>query len=203
MTLHLAAEHTVAGLLQSGKAAPALAQFLGVSQIASPRQLFVWEPQTNYMPWATLGQKPVFLDDDATLAALCAGEFSPRQIVYLPSSARGQVGAGADGQARLLSSHIGASECVFETSAELRTMLVVAQAGYHCWQASVDGASVPLWRANYAFQALEVPPGRHEVRITYVDRLFQTGAIISIMALIACAAMLWKSSREVSVPLMN
>jgi hypothetical protein len=202
MTLHLAAVQKVAGLLNSGKAAPALAQFLGVSQIASPRQLFVWEPQTNFMPWATLGQKPVFLDEDATLAALGNGGFLPRQIVYLPSNARGEIKADADGQARLLSSHIGASECVFETSAESRTMLVVAQAYYHCWQGSVDGASVPLWRANYAFQALEIPPGHHQVRIIYVDRAFQIGAVISILALILCGTVPWKGSTGASTPQM-
>jgi len=198
MSLHLAAEHTVAGLLQRGIAAPALAEFLGVSQIASPSQLFVWEAQTNFMPWATIGQAPVFLDDAATLAALCTFGFLPRQIVYLPSGARGQIGAVADGHARILSSNIGPSECIFETSAESRAMLVVAQAYYHCWRANVDGAAVPLWRGNYAFQALEVPPGRHEVRIVYVDRAFQTGAIISIMALMVCVAMIWKGSRRVS-----
>jgi hypothetical protein len=199
MTLHLATEHTVAGLLQSKKAAPGLAQFLGVSQIASPRRLFTWEPQTNFMPWATIGQKPVFLDDDATLDALCADGFSPRREVYLPSAARDRVGADADGQARILSSHFGQSECVMVTSASSRAMLVVAQAYYHCWQASVDQTPVPLWRANYAFQALEVPPGRHEVRIIYVDRAFQAGAIISIATLALCVAMLCKSSRVRSI----
>jgi hypothetical protein len=198
MSLHLAAEHAVAGLLQSGKAVPALAEFLGVSQIASPKRLFVWEAQTNFMPWATMGQKPVFLDDDATLAALGTERFLPRRIVFLPSGARGQIGAEADGQARILSSQIGPSECVFQTSAQSRTMLVVAQAYYHCWRASVDGAPVPLWRANYAFQALEVPPGRHEVRIVYVDRAFQAGAIMSILALLVCVAVIWKGSRRVS-----
>ena len=183
MSLRLAAEHKVAGLLQGGKAAPALAEFLGVSQLASPRQLFVWEPQTNFMPWATIGQKPVFLDDDAALAGLGSGGFLPRQIVYLPSGARGQARAGADPQARILSSHIGPSECLFQTRTEARAILVVAQAYYHCWQASVDGRAVPLWRANYAFQAVEVPPGRHDVRIAYVDRGFQAGAVISIIAL--------------------
>jgi hypothetical protein len=198
MSLHLAAEHTVAGLLRSGKAAPALTEFLGVSQIAPPRPLFVWEAQTNFMPWATIGQKPVFLDDDATLAALCAESFLPRRIVYLPALARGEIEANADGHAQILSSHVGQSECVFQTSAESLTMLVVAQAYYHCWRASVDGAPVPLWRANYAFQALEVPPGRHEVRIVYVDRAFQAGAVISIMALLLCVAVIWKGSRRVS-----
>ncbi|HEV7924006.1 MAG TPA: YfhO family protein [Verrucomicrobiae bacterium] len=192
MSVHVAAEQTVAELLRSGKAAPAVAEFLGVSQVASPSQLFVWEARTNFMPWATIGQAPVFLDNDATLAALCSLRFLPRRMAYLPSDARGQITAGADGQARILSSHFGTSECAFETSAESRTMLVVAQAYYHCWRASVDGTPVPLWRANYAFQALEVPPGKHEVRLVYVDRAFQAGAIISIMALMFCLAMIWK-----------
>ncbi len=188
MSLHLAAEHTVEGLLRSGRAAPALAEFLGVSQIAPPMHLFSWEPQTNFMPWATIGQKPVFLDDDATLTALCTDQFQPRRIVYLPSGARGPVGAEADGKARLISTRFGALECVFQTTTDSRTMLVVAQAYYHCWRASVDGKPVPLWRANYAYQALEVPPGRHEVRLNYVDRAFEAGAIISILALFVCVA---------------
>lgn len=190
MTLHLAEEHKVAGLLQSKKAAPGLAQFLGVSQIASPNKLFVWEPQKNYMPWGSIGQRPVFLDDSATLSALSSREFSPRQTVYLPSEAGGQITAGADSKARLLSSHVETSECVFKTSAEARTMLVVAQAWYHCWQASVDGAVVPLYRANFGFQALEIPPGQHEVRIKYVDRTFQAGSFISLAALVACLALI-------------
>jgi hypothetical protein len=190
--MHLAWEQKVEDLLKSGKAAPGLVQFLGVSQIASPRQLFVWEAQTNYMPWATIGQEPVFHNDDNTLDVLTNQWFLPRRALWLSLDARSQVQAGADKQARILSSHIGPSECMFETSAESRTMLVMAQAYYHCWRASVDGADVPLWRANYAFQAVEVPSGRHEVRLVYVDRAFQAGAIISIVALIVCAGLILK-----------
>jgi hypothetical protein len=197
MTLHLVDAYNVIGLLTSGKAGPGLAPFLGVSQIASPRQLFVWEAQTNFMPWASMGQNPIFLDDNATFFALATPAFLPRKIVYLPSSARGQITAGADGRAQVLSSRIGPSECVFETSAEKRTMLVMAQAWYPCWQATVDGASVPLWRANDAFQALEVPPGRHQVRVAYVDRAFQAGMAISIIALIVCVVSLLKASRRI------
>jgi hypothetical protein len=188
MSLHLPAEHKVAALLQSGKAGPGLAQFLGVSQIASPSHLFVWVAQTNFMPWATIGQKPVFHDDDATLAALARDEFAPRQTVYLPPAARAQISADADADARILSGSIGQSECLFQTSAKSRTMLVMAQSYYHWWRASVDGAPTPLWRANYAFQALEVPPGRHQVRLVYEDRAFQTGALISVVMLMACLA---------------
>ena len=185
-SLHLAAPRKVAALLAEERASPRLAAFLGVSQIASPRALFRWEAQTNFMPLATIGQKPVFLDDAAALAELSSEAFAPRQTVFLPPDARGQIKAGADGQARLLSSRVSPSECVFETRAASPTMLVVAQAYYHCWRASVDGRPVPLWRANYAYQALEVPSGGHQVRLQYVDRAFQTGAVISVAALLLC-----------------
>jgi hypothetical protein len=200
-SLHLAAPRKVAALLAAERASPRLAGFLGVSQIASPRALFHWEAQTNFMPLATIGQKPVFLDDAAALAALSSDAFEPRRAVYLPPDARGHVTAGADGQARLLSSRVSPSECVFETRADSPTMLVVAQAYYHCWRARVDGRPVPLWRANYAYQALEVPSGGHQVRLEYVDRAFQTGAVISVAALLLClGAGFWKTRATRKIP---
>ena len=65
-------------------------------------------------------------------------------------------------------------------------MLVVAQAFYHPWHAYVDGNATPLWRANYAFQALEVPPGKHQIRLVYEDRSFRYGAITSLLFLLGC-----------------
>ncbi len=38
------------------------------------------------------------------------------------------------------------------------------------WRAFVDGAPAPLYVANLAFKALRLPPGAHEVRLTYVGK---------------------------------
>ncbi|MGA2173893.1 MAG: hypothetical protein ABSH38_02810 [Verrucomicrobiota bacterium] len=187
-SLHLVWQQKVAGLLRAGKAPPQLAEFLGVSQIASPARLFTWEAQTNFMPLATMGQQPVFVEDSAALAAVGSAGFSPRQTVYLPAAARGQVRAGAGAGARVLSSRVTPSECVFKTVADAGAMLVVAQSYYRCWKATVDGEPATLWRANYAFQAVEVPAGRHEVRLVYADRAFWFGAGISTAALVLCLA---------------
>jgi hypothetical protein len=186
--IHLAWQQKISGLLTSIKPPPRLLEFLGVSQIAAPRNIFTWDAQTNFMPLATIGHKPVFLDDDATLAALGSTEFLPRQIVYLTADARSSVQAVADPGARVLSSDVRAEECIFKTSADSRAMLVIAQCYYHCWKATVDGAEAELFRANYAYQAVEVPPGQHEVRLVYRDRLFWLGLGISLAALICCVA---------------
>ena len=139
------------------------------------------------MPWATIGQQPVFLDDAATLAALGRPDFAPRAVVYLPVEAREKVSAKTDATARILSSTIAAEKCAFQTQADTNTMLVMAQSYYHCWQASVDGSGVPLWRANGGFQAVEVPAGQHQVLLEYKDRAFQLGCAISAVALLLCA----------------
>jgi uncharacterized membrane protein YfhO len=71
----------------------------------------------------------------------------------------------------------------------------VAQAWYPAWHAYVDGQPTRLWRANYAFQALEVPAGRHQIEIVYQDKKFYTGCVISIATLLACAA-IWVAGRK-------
>ena len=38
------------------------------------------------------------------------------------------------------------------------------------WRAFVDGAPAPLYVANLAFKAIKLPPGAHEVRLTYVGK---------------------------------
>ncbi len=190
--IHLAWQQKIAALLTSGNPPPRLLEFLGVSQVAAPRELFTWNAQTNFMPLATIGQKPVFLDDDATLRALESPEFLPRQIVYLPSSGRASVQAAADPGARVLSSYVGREECVFETSADSPAILVIAQSYYHCWKATVDGNSVELLRGNYAYQAVEVPSGRHVARLVYRDGLFWVGLTLSLVTLACCVFLLAK-----------
>lgn len=38
------------------------------------------------------------------------------------------------------------------------------------WRAFVDGTPAPLYVANLAFKAVKLPPGEHEVRLTYVGK---------------------------------
>jgi hypothetical protein len=186
MPVHLREESAVAARLYQGPELPRLQEFLGVSQLCT--NLFVWRRQTNFMPWATIGQQPVFAGEAATLNALAAPDFAPRREVYLPLEASNQVTAAADPQAMIISSNFTAAQCEFQTQAATPTMLVIAQSYYHWWKVSVDGAAVPLLRANEGFQAVEGPAGRHEVRLVYRDRSFQIGAVFSISALLVCGA---------------
>jgi uncharacterized membrane protein YfhO len=75
-------------------------------------------------------------------------------------------------------------------------MLVIAQSYYHAWHAYVDDKPTALWHANYAFQALEVPAGKHQVSLIYEDNAFRYGAVISLASLAAICVLLARFKRK-------
>ena len=60
--------------------------------------------------------------------------------------------------------------------------LVLADTYYPGWQAFVDGQRAEILRANYAFRALALDAGEHEVYFRYRPRSFMLGGVISIVA---------------------
>jgi hypothetical protein len=62
--------------------------------------------------------------------------------------------------------------------------LVVSQTHYPGWVARVDGETVPLLRANVAFDALALPAGRHAVELAYEPRSFALGLALSAASLV-------------------
>ena len=60
------------------------------------------------------------------------------------------------------------------------TRIVIAEAGWPGWRASVDGERVSIEQANRAFLSVSVPKGRHRIRVEYVPNAFVWGRAISI-----------------------
>jgi uncharacterized membrane protein YfhO len=56
---------------------------------------------------------------------------------------------------------------------------VIADAFYPGWRATVDAAPAPLLCANYAFNAIAIAPGEHEVVFEYAPSSFRIGAWIA------------------------
>ncbi|MGD0744234.1 MAG: YfhO family protein [Verrucomicrobiota bacterium] len=175
---------------------PRLEDFMGVSQITAPGEIFRWQSRPNFLPLATAGQKPVFLDAAATLRALTQPDFDGSKVVFLPPEAEAFVTVTNQTAARVLKSHFGIQSADIEVEADAPSLVVVAQTWYHNWRAEVDGKPVRLLRANDAFQSVEIPEGRHRVQLFYRDRAFDTGAVISLLALLACLICVATSSRE-------
>jgi hypothetical protein len=178
-------------------AAPGLKDFLGISLTSDPANPVGWKPRDSFLPMVTAGQQPVFAGDTETYSALFDTGFEPLRTVFLPEEARGKVQATNAAKAEITSTVVSNQRVSFEADADAAAMVVVAQSYYHPWHAYVDGRPTMLWRANYAFQALEVPAGKHQVSLVYKDQEFICGCILSLISLIACAVM-WFRRRKLS-----
>jgi hypothetical protein len=165
---------------------PQLADFMCVSQVTSPGEQVKWEPRSTFLPLVTAGQRPIFLDDTNALLLLLSTDFDSRKAVLLPSDARMLVSVTNQTTAAIAAQRVWPERVEFEVQAAEPSMVVIAQTYYHHWQAYVDAEKQKLLRANYAFQALEVPRGTHRVRLVYQDGVFAAGAVISGLSCLLC-----------------
>ena len=75
------------------------------------------------------------------------------------------------------------SRLYFETEMESQGFLVVSDIYFPGWLAKVDGKSEPIFRANYAFRAVQLPPGHHKVEFLYLPPHFVAGVLTTIASI--------------------
>ena len=172
------------------------ADFLGISHISDPEKVLAWQFRPTHLPVYTIGTKPVFVALSNTPAFLLQTNFDPRQIVYLPMEAGALLTATNQVHGMIRARNFSAQRLDFDTDADRPALLVLSQTYYHPWHAYVDDKPAQILRANYAFQAVEVPAGHHTVRLVYQDRLFQAGAVISVATLAGCMLSLFVSNHR-------
>jgi hypothetical protein len=161
----------------------ALKNFLGVSQTTAPENLLAWQARSNFLPLVTAGQKPVFVDYVSSLGGeLAQPNFDASKSVFLSVDEKFSVSVTNQTSAKVLASKFTNQTVDAEVDAAETSLVVVAQTYYHNWRVAVDGQPTPLLQANYAFQAAQVPAGKHHVHFYYQDRAFAIGAVISSVA---------------------
>lgn len=173
---------------------PQALDFMGVRYTTDDRKPGERRERANPMPLISIGQKPLCDDPRVTFYAFQDPAFDPRRITILPTEAEATLKAQPSPSARILNTDWQTHRIRIDIASPTPALLVIAQADYPGWQATIDGRTAPILRANYAFQALDVPAGRHIVTLRYVDTSLQVGAAISVVAL-AVLALVWYRHR--------
>jgi hypothetical protein len=178
-----------------------LADFLGISQMSDPEKLLGWQSRPSHLPFCTIGPKPIFVALSNAPALLLGSDFDPSRVVYLPQESKKSMDVTNQVHGIILAAHFTPQRLDFETEAEAPTLLVLSQTYYHPWHAYVNDQPVKIWRANYAFQAIEIPQGRSMVKFIYEDSLFNYGATISCATFLACMLILIR--KRIPKPKLN
>lgn len=173
--------------LKTNAFVPRLLDFLGVVAVTSPGQLFEFERRPSARPLITAGQQPVFADDSTSHQAVLSADWDPGKVVYLPPEAKRAFGTSPRASAKVLQRQFAPHRVEFDVETEMATVAVIAQAWYPAWEGSVDGVTVPVWKANHAFQAIAVPAGSHRVVIRYRPQSFTMGLLVTSVTLLGIA----------------
>lgn len=70
------------------------------------------------------------------------------------------------------------------------TALVVSENYYPGWTAAVNGAQVPVYRANYTLMGIPLPQGATEVELRFDSEPYRTGKLITLAAIAAAVLLM-------------
>ncbi|HEX9015363.1 MAG TPA: YfhO family protein, partial [Chloroflexota bacterium] len=140
------------------------------------------------------------------LAKIQSPGFDPRKTVILEGT-RAPVRASNEseegGEATIRSR--GPNSLSLSVSTASPGFLLLNELSYPGWNAYVDGRRVTVWRANYLFRAIEVPPGEHDVEFRFEPDSLKLGLALtaSTLALLLAAAVLrlkFRQQKENTLP---
>jgi Bacterial membrane protein YfhO len=122
--------------------------------------------------------------DGAQLDAVLAPGFDARRSVVTPSPLPGlprAPGGGTAGRARIV--RYEPERVVVDATAHRPGELVLTDADYPGWQATVDGKPSPVHRVDYLLRGTTLSPGKHRVEFRYRPASWRAGWIISLVTL--------------------
>ncbi|MGN6363090.1 MAG: YfhO family protein, partial [Thermomicrobiales bacterium] len=128
-------------------------------------------------------------------AAISAAGFDPRAVVYLSPALDGTSSPLPDfdqgaPQGTVAVAQTGTDAVTASVESDREAILVFSEVAYPGWRATIDGRAAPLLTADYTFRAVEVPSGRHEVRLTFAPPLWRGSWLIAGVTALVVVALL-------------
>ena len=128
--------------------------------------------------------------EDEQRRLVLARDFDPRQTVIVPAAVTGYYGHASTAQlpqVRIVSRN--SNEMDFEAAAGQPSLLVINEAFYPDWSATVDGESAQVIRTNYAFMSVPLATGTHAVKIQFKPASFRIGGTLGVIGILICSVL--------------
>jgi hypothetical protein len=131
-----------------------------------------------------------FADDDTLLEELTT--FNPKVEVLISGDGRYVNQPQTPGMWQAAVTEYNGSTVSINAESDKDGYLVLSDSAYPGWRAWVDGAEVPVLRANYNFRAVSLARGQHKLVFKYMPTYLMTGALISLLtAAVSLLVLLW------------
>jgi hypothetical protein len=123
-------------------------------------------------------------DRKKILEMMLSDRFEPSRKVYLEEEPEVRGEDGAEGKAEIIT--YSPQYIKIQVTNNAQAFIVESDTYYPGWEAFINGKKVRLYRANYCFRALSVPPGEHTVELFFRPAPFHLGILISSVSVIMC-----------------
>ena len=130
------------------------------------------------LPRALLVPKAQALPPEEIKTRLMEGSFDPRSVVLLEEEIHW--GTKESFSSSVDIKRYSHHEVILHTQSSGDSFLFLSDTYYPGWKAYLDGRETKLYRANYAFRAVAVPQGEHNVALRYLPASFSLGLKISL-----------------------
>jgi hypothetical protein len=144
-----------------------------------------------------LVEEPIWVEDpEVGFDLLASGQFDfDRMVVLEGEKPAKQLPASPEGTL-LLVDQPNPNHVRIETESSGGGWLVLSDLWYPGWKAEVDSEPTEIYRANYLFRSVYVPPGAHSIDFSYRPKTFTVGWILSISAWIVLGWLWWRINRN-------
>lgn len=156
------------------------------SDMATPGIPLMWEDGTWQITKRPTALPRAYLvtdvrvqpDSDALLTALFSADTNVRKTAFVEVPVSG-VDTGVPVAGTVTIDSYQANAAAMSVVSDSDAFLVLSDAYYPGWRASIDGKDTYVYRANYAFRGIRVPKGAHAVRFYYDSGSFRVGLWVS------------------------
>lgn len=153
----------------------------------------------NMLPRAFFVDSIAVMKPMDILAQLKQGEFNPREVAFMEESPNITFDKPEEGAAAEV---IGRKNNMLKLKVKAtgNNLLFLSEVYYPFWKAFIGEKELPIYKTNYAFRAVLVPQGEHELEFRLESPAFETGKIYSMLAniiiVLALAVGLFLNYRE-------
>jgi len=138
-------------------------------------------PNFSYLPRVFFVKNVVVEKPLEILYHLKRGDFNPLDTVFVEKPIKSTLGTpDSAATATILEKRNEYIKISATTNAP--AILFISEVYYPFWKAYLDGKEVEIIKANYAFRAVEIPPGTHTLEMKFISPGFERGKTISLLA---------------------
>jgi uncharacterized membrane protein YfhO len=122
--------------------------------------------------------------------------FDPWRVAVVESRADALPGGSDEVRGTIQLVEMGPGRYAMTAECSVDALLVLSEATYPGWTATVDGAPAAVIPADHLLQAVRLPPGRHEVRFAYRSRYLGLGFALAAAGLLVPLALIVLRARK-------